>query len=99
MRFVILGSGPARGPGRLDARLAAAAATAVVLAPAPVELALLPGLVLGAHDAEDEVEQPDQRDLEAENQPEEPELVTHLAGRLPRPQAPRQPNWCDMLAR
>ena len=42
--------------------------------PAAVELALLPGLVLGAHDPEDEVEQPDQRDLEPEEQPQEPQI-------------------------
>src|SRR4249919_80168 len=47
----------ARRRGRLDARLAATAV--VVLAPAALELAPLPGLVLCPHDPEDEVEQPD----------------------------------------
>src|SRR6478752_2598882 len=62
MRSTIVTSAPsaaAVGRRRLDARLPAAA-TAVILAPAPVELALLPGLVLRAHDPEDEVEQPDE---------------------------------------
>ena len=89
-------AGPARRRRRLHARLAAAAA---VVIPAGVELALLPGLVLGAHDAEDEVEQPDQRDLEPEDQPQEPEFVTHETCRVSRARAARWRIRCDMLRR
>ena len=87
-----------RGRRRLDARLATAATTVVVI-PAAVELSLLPGFVLRAHDAEDEDEQTDQRDLEPQEQPEEPEIVAHVTRRVPRALSAREAIPCDMLAR
>ena len=51
--------GPPGGVGGLTRGFAATAATAALVVAAAVDLALLPGLVLGAHHAEDEVEQAD----------------------------------------